>query len=154
MFSSFTNNNRPNKILYADLIQYPIASYYYFNKQTISRLLDYIKTGIFSKIHNKKLSHELEKEFTVFNKTNDNNYIKCNYTGVRLNIIKRITIGYLPVNDIDMICLAHNIRYLIATTFEDILHADEIFTNALNIYKHISGDNLFNISQCDNSIII
>jgi hypothetical protein len=53
-----------------------------------------------------------------------------------------------------MICLAHNIRYLIATTFEDILHADEIFTNALNIYKHISGDNLFNISQCDNSIII
>jgi hypothetical protein len=74
-------------------------------------------------------------------------YGVANYMGPNTNLLERLKRGDPPRTECDRASQAHDIRYALAKTTDDIRKADNIMMNAVDRISRNRGDNVKNIAQ-------
>jgi len=75
-----------------------------------------------------------------------------NYTGPGTHVVERLKRGDKPVSATDMVSQAHDLRYSIAETKEDVRRADEIMVKTLKRIRKSGGDSKFNTIPAQKAI--
>lgn len=79
----------------------------------------------------------------------DGTYNAAVYSGPGTNLEVRLTRGDQPLSSVDKEAQAHDIRYLLANTEDDVKKADETMINKLNDVRARGLDSSFNINQAE-----
>ena len=70
----------------------------------------------------------------VYMKT-DAGLVRANFAGPGTNVAARLERGDLPINEVDRISKAHDLRYALATNYDQVRAADQKMVSALNRVK-------------------
>lgn len=74
-------------------------------------------------------------------------YGMANYMGPNTNLLERLRRGDPPRTEVDKASQAHDIRYALAKSADDIRKADNIMLNTVDRISRNRGDNIKNIAQ-------
>lgn len=100
---------------------------------------------ILSNKHNVALAGEKHQVIYL----DDGTYNPAVYSGPGTNLQVRLTRGDQPLSAVDKMAQAHDIRYLLSNTEEDVVKADETMINKLNDVRTNKLDYDFNINQAE-----
>jgi hypothetical protein len=100
---------------------------------------------ILSNKHNVALAGEKHQVIYL----DDGTYNPAVYSGPGTNLQVRLTRGDEPLSAVDKMAQAHDIRYLLSNTEEDVVKADETMINKLNDVRTNKLDYDFNINQAE-----
>jgi len=73
----------------------------------------------------------------VYMKTDAGLLVRANFAGPGTNVAARLARGDLPINEVDRISKAHDLRYALATDYNQVRAADQKMVSALNSVKNV-----------------